>query len=284
MYAITGITGKVGGAVARNLLAAKLPVRAVLRDERKAATWAGLGCEIAPARIDDVTALTAAFQGAEGVFVLLPGNFDPAPGFPEVRAILAALRAALVAARPRKVVCLSTVGAQAKQHNLLSQLTLMEQQLGDLPMPVVFLRPAWFLENCAWDVQPARDAGVMQSFLQPLDRPVPMVATADVGRVAAGLLQETWRGKRVVELEGLRRVTPDEIAATVSELLGRPVRPEVVPRETWHDLFLSQGMKNPAPRIQMLDGFNQGFIDFEGKPQQGRVSLRTVLQELIAAG
>jgi len=39
MYAITGITGKVGSAVARSLLAERLPVRAVLRDEAKAAEW-----------------------------------------------------------------------------------------------------------------------------------------------------------------------------------------------------------------------------------------------------
>jgi uncharacterized protein YbjT (DUF2867 family) len=32
MYAITGITGKVGGALARELLATGQPVRAVVRD------------------------------------------------------------------------------------------------------------------------------------------------------------------------------------------------------------------------------------------------------------
>jgi uncharacterized protein YbjT (DUF2867 family) len=37
MCAITGITGKVGGALARTLLAERLPVRAVLREEVKAA-------------------------------------------------------------------------------------------------------------------------------------------------------------------------------------------------------------------------------------------------------
>ena len=36
MYAVTGITGKVGGSVARALLEAGLPVRAVVRDMRKA--------------------------------------------------------------------------------------------------------------------------------------------------------------------------------------------------------------------------------------------------------
>jgi uncharacterized protein YbjT (DUF2867 family) len=56
------------------------------------------------------------------------------------------------------------------------------------------------------------------SFLQPLDKAVPMVATADIGREAAKLLQESWTGRRVVELEGLRRVTPDEVAHTFAEL------------------------------------------------------------------
>ena len=69
------------------------------------------------------------------------------------------------------------------------------------------------MENSRWDVAPAREQGVIPSFLQPLDKPVPMVATADIGKLAAELLQEPWSGHRVVELEGPRRVTPNEIAA-----------------------------------------------------------------------
>jgi uncharacterized protein YbjT (DUF2867 family) len=58
------------------------------------------------------------------------------------------------------------------------------------------------MENAASDVEPARQRGEFESFLQPVERPVPMVATADVGRVAAGLLLEEWTGRRIVELEG----------------------------------------------------------------------------------
>jgi nucleoside-diphosphate-sugar epimerase len=53
VYAITGITGKVGGIVARTLLAAGLPVRAVVRDADKGRPWADKGCEIAIASIAD---------------------------------------------------------------------------------------------------------------------------------------------------------------------------------------------------------------------------------------
>ena len=284
MYAIMGVTGQIGSVIGRALLAAEQPIRAVVRDAGKAQVWADRGCEIALANIEDTASLTTAFRGAEGVFVLVPPNFDPAPEFPEARAIAAALRTALEAARPARVVYLSTIGAQASQSNLLTQHTIIEATLSELPMPITFLRPAWFMENSSWDIAPARGQGVIPSFLQPLDKAVPMVATADIGKVAAALLQETWSGHRVVELEGPQRVTPNDIAATFAKLLGRSVRMEVVPRESWEALFKSQGMKNPIPRIRMLDGFNEGWIEFEGGEvgsQKGNESLESVLKALI---
>jgi NAD(P)H dehydrogenase (quinone) len=284
VFAITGITGNVGGEVARTLLAAKQPVRAVVRDLSKGAAWAQRGCDLSHADIADTSALVTAFKGVEGVFVLVPPNFDPAPGFPEARTTAENLRSALENARPGKVVYLSTIGAQATQANLLTQHTIIERVLGELTIPITFLRPGWFMENSIWDIGPARQHGVIPSFLQPLDKPVPMVATADIGRVAAELLQQTWTGHRVVELEGPQRVTPNEIAATFADLLCRPVRMEAVPRKTWEVLFQSQGMKNPTPRIRMLDGFNEGWIEFESAQEgsrKGNVALKSVLKLLL---
>lgn len=285
MHAITGITGKVGGAAARALLASGQKVRAVVRDGYKARPWAALGCEVAVGEMEDADALARAFAGCTGVFVLPPPCFDPLPGFPEARASIAAVRQALEAARPARVVCLSTVGAQATQPNLLSQRSLMEEALSPLPLPLALLRPAWFLDNLAWDVAPARERGVLPGFLQPLDRPMPMVSTLDVGRVAAELLQEDWQGRRVVELEGPARVTQHEIAAAFARVLGRPVQAEGVPRQTWGALFREQGMRDPVPRIQMLDGFNEGWIAFEGDDasvRKGRVTLEDVVRQLVA--
>jgi NAD(P)H dehydrogenase (quinone) len=218
MYAITGITGQVGGAVAEALLAQGHAVRAVLRNPAKAQAWKARGCEIALADIDDVAALSQAFWNVDGVFVLLPPVFDPSPGFAEGKAAIAALHGALAAAQPPRIVGLSTIGAQATQPNLLNVLGMMEASFSELPLPVTFLRAAWFMENALWDVPAARDEGVLRSFLQPLDKAFPMVATRDVGRLAAALLQETWAGKRVVEIEGPQRVTPP---AT-----GRRLRPD----------------------------------------------------------
>lgn len=111
-----------------------------------------------------------------------------------------------------------------------------------------------------------------------------MIATADIGRVASELLQQTWSGRRIVEIEGPHRVTPNDIAKGFSKILGRPVHAKVVPRETWEALFKAQGTVVPEPRIRMLDGFNEGWIEFESGESgsiKGEVELETVLKSLV---
>jgi NAD(P)H dehydrogenase (quinone) len=282
MFAITGITGKVGGTVADSLLKAGLPVRAIVRDKAKGAPWAARGAEVAIASIGDASALTKAFAGTDGVFLMTPPNFDPEPGFPDTQADAAAIKTAIVKGRPGKVVFLSTVGAQAAEPNLLNNSKITEEMLQTVSVPVAFLRAAWFMENASLDVEAAR-TGVVPSFLQPLDHAIPMVATTDIGRTAADLLRETWTGVRLLELEGPRRYSAADIAEAFAAALGRDVRMEPVPRNTWEALFRSQGMKHPIPRIRMIDGFNEGWIDFErtGEHRIGEVTLQTVIAGLV---
>jgi uncharacterized protein YbjT (DUF2867 family) len=283
MFAVTGITGKVGAAVARGLLAADQPVRAVIRDRSKSAPWARLGCDIAVAEVEDTGALTTAFEGTAGVFALLPPVFDPAPGFPDSMRLISSFSAALAGAKPGRVVALSTIGADSPHPNLLNVLGQLEKVLGSLPMPVTFLRAAWFMENAAWDIASAK-SGLIQSYLQPLDRAVPMISTEDVGRAAAVLLQERWEGKRVVELESAQRVSPNALAAAFAEVLGTPVRVEAVPRDQWESIFRAQGMKHPAPRMQMIDGFNAGWIDFPDRgahARKGTIDIKQAIATLI---
>ncbi|HZF86135.1 MAG TPA: NAD(P)H-binding protein [Burkholderiaceae bacterium] len=281
MYAVTGITGQVGGAVARALLARHQPVRAVVRDAARAAPWTDRGADVAVAGLDDAQALSSAFADTQGVFVMLPANFDPAPGFPEARGLIGAIAQALAQARPPRVVALSTIGAQAAPENLLTQLGLLEDALGALPLDVRFIRPAWFMENALWDVAPARDTGVIDAYLQPVERPIPMVATEDVGRTAAQMLLSPGDGPRMVELAGPAPVSPADIAAGLGALLGRPVRAQPVPRAEWEARFRQQGAQHPGPRARMLDGFNEGWLRFEGTARRGTVPLATVLDELV---
>src|SRR5580693_3585606 len=209
MYAITGITGRVGGAIAENLLAKGEQIRAIVRNPEKAARWRDRGAEIAVADVDDPNALASAFEGTDGVFLMIPPNFTPAPGFPETRKTLAAYRAALAKTLPKKAVYLSSIGAeQASGLGLITSSHLLEQTLGDLPFPHAFLRAGWFYENSAGDVASARDEGRIQFQLYPLDRKFSLVATADIGKVGALTLTQSWTGTRHIEVAGPEGTSP----------------------------------------------------------------------------
>lgn len=282
MYTVMGITGRVGGVIGHHLLTAGLPLRAVVRDAVKSSHWATLGGEIAVADSADTEALTNAFRGSEAVFVLLPPNADPEPDFSHARKLIRAISQALEATRPAQVVCLSSIGADSPKPSLLSALGMFEEALGALELPVTYLRPAWFMENFAWDIAPARERGVLPSYLAPVDRAIPMVSTKDVGKVAADMLRSPAGASRIVELEGPVRYSPDDIAASLAKALVRPVRAEAVPRAAWDPLFRAQGMRNPLPRIQMLDGFNEDWFTF-GLDGRNALLGEVTLDEAIAA-
>ncbi|ADV84866.1 NmrA family NAD(P)-binding protein [Terriglobus saanensis] len=286
MYAIMGITGRVGGAVADHLLAHGQKVRAIVRNPDKAAPWKTRGAEIAIADYDDATALTAAFTGVKGVFIMVPPNFAPSPGLPELRKTLAALHEALAKALPKKAVYLSSIGAEQKSGlGLITASHLLEETLGDLPIAHAFLRAGWFMENSAGDVASASE-GKIYFHLQPLDRKIPIVATQDIGRVGADTLLQDWTGTRRIEVTGPKNYSPLDIAAAFASALQHPVEAIAVPRDQWTASFLAQGMPEgrTEPRAEMVDGFNSGWIHF-GNPGTekftGTTTLTTMISKLV---
>jgi uncharacterized protein YbjT (DUF2867 family) len=290
MYAIMGTTGKVGGAVAENLLARGERIRAIVRNPEKAGSWRDRGAEIAVADSYDPNTLASAFEGTNGVFLMIPPDFAPAPGFPETRKILASYHAALSKALPKKAVYLSSIGAQQTSGlGLITNSHLLEQTLGELPIPHAFLRAGWFMENHAWDVTTAQSEGRIFSNLYPLDRKFSLVASADIGKAGADVLPQEWTGTRYIEVAGPEQYSPDDIARAFSSALGRPIEAVAVPREKWTEFFLGQGMPEgrTEARAEMVDGFNSGWIHF-GVPGTehitGTTSLTSVIAKLVAIG
>jgi NAD(P)H dehydrogenase (quinone) len=287
MYTIMGITGRVGGAIAENLLAKGERIRAIVRNPEKAAPWKGLGAEIAVADSFDPDALASAFEGTDGVFVMIPPDFAPTPGFPETRRILASYHAALAKALPKKAVYLSSIGAeQASGLGLITNSHLLEQTLGDLPIAHAFLRAGWFMENHAGDVATAQSEGKIFSNLYPLDRKFSLVATADIGKAGADILRQEWTGTRYIEVAGPEQYSPNDIARALSNALGRTIEAVAVPREKWTEFFLAQGMPEgrTEPRAEMVDAFNSGWIHFGVAGTEhitGTTTLTSVMAKLV---
>lgn len=166
----------------------------------------------------------------QGAFLLTPPTMTPSPDHREARAVIAAYGQALAAAPPPRLVALSSVGAeQARGVGNVTASHLMEEALGDLPIPVAFVRPRSFYENFVPALDHIAATGVFDSFVQPVDRAVPMAATADIGTEVARLLVGGWHGRTVVEL-GTRTSTAQLAAMglppdrTVSKAPPRPSR------------------------------------------------------------
>ena len=290
MYAVMGITGRVGGAIAENLLAQGERIRAIVRNPEKATSWRDRGAEIAAADVDDQNALASAFEGTDGVFLMIPPNFAPAPGFPETRKTLASYHAALSKALPKKAVYLSSIGAeQTSGLGLITGLHLLEQTFRDLAIAHAFLRAGWFMENHASDVTTAQSDGKIFSNLYPLDRKFSLVAATDIGKAGADVLRQEWTGTRYVEVAGPEQYSPNDIARALSSALGHTVEAVAVPREKWTEFFVGQGMPEgrTEPRAEMVDGFNSGWIRF-GVPGTehitGTTSLTSVIAKLVTNG
>src|SRR5260370_24816169 len=113
MYAITGITGQVGGAMARALLFADKNVRAVVRNIEKGRSWAAKGCEIIVADMEDAAALATAFKGTDGAFILPPSEFDPLPGYPIALRVIVTVKHAMQRGRPKKILHLTALSPES---------------------------------------------------------------------------------------------------------------------------------------------------------------------------
>lgn len=283
-----GITGNVGGAVAENLLAAGQAVGGVVRNPETAKAWAGRGVELVQSAYDDAAGLTKAFTGAEGIFAMIPPDFAPAPGLPDQKRTIAAISKALEQAKPGKAVFLSSIGAeQPSGLGLITSTHLLEEATRTLPIPVAYLRAGSFMENWLAALDHIRATGEMPFFYAPLERKFPLVATQDIGLAGARVLQESWNGERVLEVNGPKGGTDlHETATAFGRALGREVKAVQLPEAAWQGVLESIGM--PADRtglyIEMVKSFNSGWIHF-GNPGaeefHGPTTIETFAQQRV---
>jgi uncharacterized protein YbjT (DUF2867 family) len=288
MFTVMGITGNAGGAVAKNLLADGRPVRGVVRNPENAKSWADLGVELVTSTYDDAAGLAKAFTGAEGVFAMIPPDFAPAPDLREQKQTIEAIRAALEQARPGKAVFLSSIGSEQPHGlGLITATHLMEKATRTLGLSVAYLRAGSFMENWLGALDNIRATGEMPFFYGPLERKFPLVATQDIGSVAAKVLQESWTGERVLEVDGPEGGTDlYETAIAFGEALGREVQAVQLPDAAWQSVLEAMGM--PADRtglyIEMVKSFNSGWIHF-GNPGtetfHGPTTVQAFAQKLI---
>jgi uncharacterized protein YbjT (DUF2867 family) len=283
MFVIAGASGHTGSVVASTLLAGGQKVRVIVRDEKKGAPWKGRGAEVAVASLDDAAALTAALRGAEGVYALVPPDYAAEDPLAAQARVVESWAQAIAAARPRHVVLLSSVGAELPSGTgPIVSVHRAEERLRATGVKLTALRAAYFMENWGGVAAPAKTSGVLPSMITP-GRAASMVATADIGRVAAEALLEGERAPELIELAGPRDYTPEDVARAFGSALGRQVAVVPVPEEGIEPALTQAGLPRQLAALfrEMNVSFNRGAIHWSGTPRRGRVGIDEVVRGLV---
>lgn len=283
MYIVSGATGNTGSVVAKTLLGRGLPVRVIVRSQEKGAAFEKLGAEIAVADLHDAGALTEALQGGTVLYLMNPPNYQSEDQFEELEKVIAAFQTAIKNSALEKIVVLSSIGGHLSSGtgNILTAHKL-EQAFGELEIPVTFVRAGSFMENWNSVLETAKTEGVLPSFYQPLDRKLPQIAAADIGRVVAEAMQEKTTGVEIKELAGFW-TSPEETAQAAGKILGREIKAVAVPEEQWIEILSHHNSpRNAESLAEMFAGFNSGHIKFETENQiAGKITVEEYLREAL---
>ena len=284
MYSIIGVSGHVGGMVAANLKEAGLPFKAGVRNQGRAKGLEHKGWQTAVAELHDARALTKAFSNSQGVFVMTPPLLESADPVGEHDRMLKALSSAIDAAKPGKLVYLSSVGAQHPlETGAIRKLYDMEQAFNQLSLPTVAIRAAWFMENFVGQIGVVASGSPLMSFVDPTSKKISMIATSDIGKLGAQLLQQNWIGHRVVELEGPCIYSVADVAMVMGYHLDKKVPVGLIAEAEYESAYRSFGFSDKGAKLmaEMNRGFNRDHIVFE-RGLREQVQGETLLEDCLA--
>jgi uncharacterized protein YbjT (DUF2867 family) len=282
MHIIMGATGRVGSAVVSHLLKNGQPVKGITRNKDKASDLQRKGADVAIADAKNMESLVDAFQDGDMLFIITPETGEEKNVIEEGRLLLENYRNALKKSPIRKVVAISSVGAQHEKGTGNLQISYMlEHAFRDLPVKQTFIRPAYYFSNWMPYFAAAKDSGTLPSFFPP-DLLIPMVSPEDVGRLAAEILLSAPDKNSLYELEGPKAYSAADVANAFSKELGKTVRVEHIARRHWERTLKEEGM--PEDGIKNFIEMTEAVIDGRATPEgEGTIPAKgtTTLQQYI---
>jgi uncharacterized protein YbjT (DUF2867 family) len=285
MFVILGATGNTGSAVAETLLSKKQPVRVIVRSADKGADWKARGADVAVASLDDVSALTEAFKGAAGLYVLVPPNYGAESWLSDQQARMDRAAEAVRKSGIGHVVFLSSIGGQLPSGTgPIRAAHYGEGKLAGAAKHITILRPSSFMENWAPVIGAAKAQGVLPTFVAPQVK-IPMISTRDIGRIGAEQLLAGGQGRRIVELAGPEEYSADQAAEALGAILGRQVVAQHAPLSAVVPTYKSFGFSDEAAQLfeEMYTAFSKEAIGYEhpDKLVRGTVRLSEALRGMV---
>jgi uncharacterized protein YbjT (DUF2867 family) len=286
MYVITGATGHTGSVAAEKLLAAGEKVRVIGRDAKKMERFTRKGAEAVLADMNDAAALGKAFAGATAVYAIMP----PYLTAPDVRAhqerVTDSLAAALRNSGVTYTVVLSSTGADKSQGvGPVVGLHSLETKLGAIDkLNVLSLRCGYFMENLLPQVGVIQSMGFLAGPVRA-DVPLPMIATNDIGDVAAeSLTKRDFSGKQTRELLGPRHISYAEAVKIIGAAIGKPdLQYRQLPAAVLKPAMMKMGMSASQADLllEMSEALNTGYMKSQ-EPRSARNTTPTTLEKFVA--
>jgi uncharacterized protein YbjT (DUF2867 family) len=227
-YVLLGSLGNITKPLAQQLIAAGQQVTIVSSDPAKAPVITALGATPAIGSVDDVEFLTKTFKGADAAYIMIPPKLDANPWKQWIGGMGEKYAKAIKAAGLKKVVNLSSIGADQPAgigpvtgiH--FAEVALDTQSGADIR----HLRPAYFYLNFLGAIGLIKQAGIYGNNYGP-DRKVILVHPRDIAAAAAEeLLGLGFKGISVRYIAGDER-TSKEITAVLGKAIGKPDLPYV---------------------------------------------------------
>jgi NAD(P)H dehydrogenase (quinone) len=216
---VTGATGKIGGAVADQLLKKGITTRVMVhRDDARSARLRSLGAEVVVADMFDIQQVTAAMTGVDRLY------FNP-PYHPHVLDSAVAFAVAARRAGVEAVVALGQWLASPEHPSLMTRQAWLTDKLFELLPDTahVAVDPGFFADNYMNLMPQAALLGVLPMPTGGGRNAPP--SNEDIARVAVGALLDPHRHDgRAYRPTGPTLLTGAEIADAMGEALGRRVR------------------------------------------------------------
>ena len=216
---VTGATGKIGGAVATQLLEKGVTTRALVhRDDGRSARLRALGAEVVVGDMFDIRQVQAALDGVDRLY------FNP-PYHPHALDSAVAFAVAARRSGVEAVVALGQWLASPEHPSLMTRQAWLTDKLFELLPDTahVAVNPGYFADNYLQLVPLAAELGVLPTPTGAGRNAPP--SNEDIARVAVGALLDPHRHDgHAYRPTGPTLLSAAEIADAIGAALGRRVR------------------------------------------------------------
>ena len=261
MILITTPTGHIGSKVLEKLIKTNEKLRVLARDPWKLSSEVKSKSEIMQGSLDDSDFVSKAYDGAQSLFLVIPPTMNCTDVNEYYLNFAKVSCDAIRKQKIKRVVYISGTGlGKDKEAGPVYASSLVEELLHASGSATRILHCGSFMENLLHSVQAIKFTNQFSTSVAS-EIKVPWVATEDIADVAVSILcDKNWSGNESVGVLGPEDLSYNDLAKTMSEVLGRSIQYSAISKETMKSTLMQYGATDAAAHglIGIYESMNNG--------------------------